>query len=71
MEVNCYLIIVYDNGSREYIPVTIDFNMTREEIWDYFDQVYNFRGDVNTVTITKKNSPQWYKNTISNFYYKQ
>ena len=71
MEVNCYLIIVYDNGSREYIPDTIDFNMTREEIWDYFDQVYNFRGDVNTVMITKKNSPQWYKNTISNFYYKQ
>ena len=71
MEVNCYLIIVYDNGCREYIPDIIDFNMTREEIWDYFDQVYNFRGDVNTVMIAKKNSPHWYKNTISNFYYKQ
>ena len=71
MEVNCYITIIYDDGSREYLPDIIDFSMTREEIWDYFDQVYNFRGDVNTVTITKKNSPQWYKNTISNFYYKQ
>lgn len=71
MEVNCYITIIYDNGSREYLPDIIDFSMTREEIWDYFDQVYNFRGDVNTVVITKKNSPQWYKNTISNFYYKQ
>ena len=71
MEVNCYITIIYDDGSREYLPDIIDFSMTREEIWDYFDQVYNFRGDVNTVVITKKNSPQWYKNTISNFYYKQ
>ena len=54
MEVNCYITIIYDNGSREYLPDIIDFSMTREEIWDYFDQVYNFRGDVNTVVITKK-----------------
>ena len=54
MNVNCYLIIIYDNGCREYMPDIIDFSMTREEIWDYFDQVYNFRGDVNTVMIAKK-----------------
>ncbi len=71
MNVNCYLIIIYNNGCREYMPDIIDFDMTREEIWDYFDQVYNFRGDISVVMITKKNSPHWYQNTISKFYYKQ
>ena len=71
MNVNCYLIIIYKNECREYMPDIIDFDMTREEIWDYFDQVYNFRSDVKVVMIAKKNSPHWYKNTISNFYYKQ